>query len=302
MRLMKTLKTVIFSVAAVSLLLSSETMCSSKTAENYSMKLGKFEVISLLDLSSVMKSDLVKNGDPALIKKYMPEGELKSSINVFVVKTGKQNIMIDSGLGTEGSRKGKMLENMKKAGLKPDDIDIILITHAHLDHVGGLINNGKAVFPKAKLFFSKNEIAAFDDNAIKSLPSNMKSYFETANKALKIYSGRVESFVPGGVITEGVTSVKMSGHTPGHVGYLFESEGERLLMAGDFLHITLMQFPHPEISLVYDKDINRAAEVRKMILNRASSEGFFIAGAHIIFPGIGHVMKEGDGFSFKPVK
>lgn len=295
-------KTVIFSILTALTVISSGTVCSPKVTESYSMKLGNFEVIALSDFSPVMKADLVKNGDPEIVKKYLPGGETPGSINVFVVKTGKHNILIDSGLGNEGSRKGKMLERMNKAGLKPGDIDIILITHAHMDHVGGLTDNGTAVFPGAKLFFSKNEISTFDDSAMKSIPEAMRGYFETANKALKIYAGRVETFIPGGVIAEGVTSVDLPGHTAGHTGFFFESEGKKLLMAGDLLHIGLLQFPHPEFSLVYDKDITKAAETRKKILDMACSEKILIAGAHIIFPGIGYVSKQGEGFSFTPVK
>ena len=123
-----------------------------------------------------------------------------------------------------------------------------------------------------------------------------------ANQVFKVYGSRIETFPFGKVIAEGITSVDLSGHTAGQSGFLVESKGEKLLIAGDFLHIGALQFTHPEYSLVYDSDIEMAVKTRKQTLENASTEKILLAGAHIPFPGIGHVSIANPGYIFTPVK
>lgn len=254
----------------------------------FSFKVGKIEVIAMQDAAIEMDSQLVKNGDPAVLKKLMPEGKLPASVNAFVIRTGEKTILVDAGLGDGTAGKGKLLECMKAARIAPADIDTVVITHEHFDHTGGLVNKGKAVFPSAKLMFSKKEIKAL--------------YSEPAKESLKAYKGRVEGFEPGDVVAEGVKTMELYGHTQGHSGVMIESGGKKLLIFGDLLHITKVQFPYPDYSLVYDADPVKAAETRKGILEMASKEKIYVAGMHIKFPGIGTVSKKGDGYLFTPVK
>ena len=268
----------------------------------YNVKIGKIEVIALQDTEVEMNSGLVKNGDPAVVKKIMPDGKLPASVNVFLVKTGSHKILIDAGIGDGNAGKGKLIDSLKLYGLNPEDIDIICITHAHFDHVGGLVKDGKPVFTKAKLLFSKPEMATFSDEALKKLPADVKGFYETANAAMKIYGKRVDTFKVGDTIAEGVKSVDLSGHTPGHTGLMIESEGQRCLLFGDLLHISDLQFPNPGYSLVYDTDAIKAARTRNRILEMAATEKIPVAGAHIKYPGMGSVSKSGNGYSLTPVK
>lgn len=275
---------------------------SKKDPGMFTMQLGDFEIIALQDGSIEMDATLFKTGDRDIIKKYMPEGKLPASVNAYIVKTKTENILIDAGGGDSELFKGKMLEKLEKVSIKPEDITMILITHAHIDHVAGLLSNNKAVFPNAEILFSKKEITTFTDEALEHLPADIRVYYEPANKVLKIFKERVKPFKTGSAITEGIDSVDLSGHTPGQVGYLIESDGEKLLIIGDLLHVAAVQFPHPEYSLVYDADVPKAVERRKQVLNRVAAEKMPIAGMHIPFPGIGYVAKDGKGFSFVPIK
>jgi glyoxylase-like metal-dependent hydrolase (beta-lactamase superfamily II) len=280
-------------------------ICSQLVADTentfFKTKVGNIEVIALFDASIEMNAGLIKNGDPEVLKKYMPGGTLVCSINAYVIKTGEHTILIDAGCGKNTFRQGYMIENMRKAGIEPENIDAVLITHAHFDHVGGLVNEGKAVFRKAKLFYSKAEGATFDDKALAALPADIKGYYEPANRMMKAYKGRIESFDPGKTIFDGIKSVNISGHTPGHTGYLIESNGERLFIFGDLLHIAQVQFSYPDFSLVYDSDIVKSASIRKSILGWLSDEKIPAAGIHIQFPGIGYVEKKSEGFTFTPI-
>lgn len=266
------------------------------------MALGNFEIVALQDGSIEMDATLFKNGDPDILKKYMPEGKLAASVNAYLVKTETANILIDAGSGDSDLLKGNLLEMIGKAGIAPEDIAMVLITHAHFDHVAGLTRNGRAVFPKAKILFTEEEMATVTDEALEKLPADISVYFESANRVLKIYKDRVNTFKVGTAIAEGITSVDLSGHTPGQAGYLLESDGEKLLIIADLLHVAAVQFPHPEYSLIYDADVKQAVHRRRHVLNRAATEKWLIAGMHIPFPGIGSVVKSGKGFNFVPVK
>ena len=112
----------------------------------------------------------------------------------------------------------------------------------------------------------------------------------------------MSTFTPGAPVAEGITSVDLHGHTAGQSGFMVEAKGQKLLFAGDFLHIGAVQFPHPDFSLIYDSDAGLAAKARFAILEKAASEKFLIAGNHILLPGIGHGSKSGEGFTLPSVK
>lgn len=292
----------LLAAAFVIAIASRGVFCADLPAKVYSMKLGNFDVTSVQEAQMDMTASLFVNADPQALKEHMPEGKLPVSINLFVVKTGKKTILVDAGSGSDGSDPGKTAKLLKSAGVKPKDIDIILMTHLHYDHVGGLVENGKKVFPKAKLIIAKDEMATVSDEAIAQLPEEYKKYFLPGNSAVKVYNRKVEGIVPGTVVAEGVTAVDLSGHSAGSMGYLFESEGRKLLMIGDTVIIAEMQFPHPESSLVYDSSSEKAALTRKTILSKAGAENIVVAAPHIPFPGIGTVQSEDPGFKFTPAQ
>lgn len=266
---------------------------SSETCET---KIGEISVFTVVDTSFEMQSGLIKNGNADSIKKYLPDGKSVSSLNTFVIKTGKKNILVDAGNGAH------LLTNLKSIGISPDSISLILITHGHFDHVQGLIKDGNAVFKNAKVMFSEKEKVLYEDKSIEAVPAEYKQYFMAANKVLKVYGEKISTFAFGASVAEGITAVDMNGHTAGHTGYLIESKGQKMLIAGDFLHIAPVQFPHPEYSLVYDADINGAATTRKQILDKLSKEMILLAAMHVQFPGIGKVTTGTEGYVFTPVK
>jgi metal-dependent hydrolase (beta-lactamase superfamily II) len=141
---------VLFSMVMFFVVVAGTVFGENVPANTFSMKLGKFEVVALHDTDMEMDAALFKNADPEVLKKYMPDGKISASANAYVVKTGKKTVLIDSGNGDGIFGKGQMLEHMLQAGINPKDIDIILITHAHSDHVGGLVKDGKAAFPKER--------------------------------------------------------------------------------------------------------------------------------------------------------
>jgi glyoxylase-like metal-dependent hydrolase (beta-lactamase superfamily II) len=243
-----------------------------------------------------MESSLIKNGNPEVVKKYMPDGKITCSVNTYVVKGKNQTVLIDAGLS------GNIDLKLVEAGISPNSVKLILITHGHNDHVSGLVKNDKAAFPNAKVLFSEKEKPLYADSAIEKLPAQYKPFFVGTNQVLKIYGNKVGTFTFGKTVADGIVPVDMNGHTPGHSGFLIESKGQKLLIAGDFLHIGAVQFPHPEYSLVFDADTKQAAEMRKLILDRLVKEKLTIAATHLSFPGIGTVSSAKESLVFTSVK
>ncbi len=288
-------RSVIFAVSVV-LVMFLNTGVNAGSCETYEMKIGTIPVISIMDTFFEMNSSLIKNGNPDTLSKYMLNGKSLSSVNTFIVETKKHSVLIDAGMGAH------LPGNLESIGKSPKNIDLVLLTHGHGDHVSGLIKDGKPVFPNAKVLFSEKEKPLYEDKAIESTPDQYKPFIKAANEVLKVYGKNVGVFSFGDTITDGIIAVDLSGHTAGHCGFLISSNGQKLLIAGDFLHIAPIQFPHPEYSLVYDADIDAAAAKRKAVLERCVKEKMPVAGMHIQFPGIGNVEAGTVGFVFKPIR
>lgn len=243
---------------------------------------GSIEIISLLDRQGENEPSLLIGATDEQISKYLPEGRLKSQILAFYVKFGDNAALFDAGL-----HDGHIANELSKNGIKPEDVKVILITHLHPDHFGGLIDDeGKAEFPNAELYVSKPEC----DYWVNELKN------EAVIETLKQYDRRIHMFNFGDVVIEGVRAIDTAGHTPGHVSYLVEYENEKLLVVGDIMHFPEIQMPAPDVAVRYDVDPAKAIQSRKFILDYASWKNIPIAGMHITPPGIMNVKKSGEGY------
>ncbi len=260
---------------------------AAMAAEHKKKTLGEMEVIALLDLQNEGKPELLIGLTQAQSDKYLKPGALKNSINAFAVRKDGLILLFDTGLGKGGARKGEVLESLAQAGIKPEDVNAVLITHFHGDHIGGLLENGKPVFPKARLLVPKVELEAKGD------PKAVDFY--------QAYGDRAGTFVFGEEIYPGVMGLDARGHTPGHTVFQLESGVGRLLIMGDLVHFANVQMPLPDIAVTYDADAKQAIASRKKYFARAAGDNLAVAGMHLPFPGWGWLKKDGDGFSFKPL-
>jgi len=260
----------------------------------FSYKVGNFEVFTLVESERAGNTGILVGADEELLAQLIPDTGFKHTANAFLVKTGKMNILIDTGTGINDI----IIDKIKKLGVQPEKIDAILITHLHGDHFGSLQKDGIAVFPKAKIYLSVKEKDYFTKTNIN----------EKAAAALTPYGAQVISFepvLPGSktrALLPGISAIANYGHTPGHTVYLIENGKDKLIIAGDFLHIALVQFAFPQISASYDMDKELAAALRRQIIEYAAKNKIAIAGMHIVYPGIGTVEALGEGFRFLPVR
>ncbi|MDR2489514.1 MAG: MBL fold metallo-hydrolase [Desulfovibrio sp.] len=263
-------------------------------------RIGAITVTALLDRHINMDIGLFSGpATPEERQKYMPEGKAPASINVFLIQAEGKNILVDTGSGTVFPGSSQLDRCLSQLGLAPDNIDLVLLTHMHSDHIGGLLKHKKRVFPKAQVMVSKPELDYWT-----SLP---KKDAGSANAALvKVVLaeyGRdiLPPFALGAALLPGISSVDASGHTPGHSVFLVESEGRRLLILGDLLHAAALQFPLPDECADFDMDAQAAIKARKDVLAVAAAKDIPVAGMHIPFSGVGKVMVKDKGFDFTPL-
>src|SRR6266481_5840850 len=225
----------------------------------------------------------------------------------FLVNTGKQVILVDAGAGEwwGGGALGRLETSLRSAGYTPEQVDLVLITHMHSDHIGGLTTrDGRRVFSNADVYVAKaeNDFWLSPEIAAKA-PKEAQEFFQAAQaiSAPYIKAGKWHTFSGSDQIAEGIKTVPLPGHTPGHTGYEFSSKGQKILFWGDIIHAASAQFKHPEVSVVFDIDHAAAVATRENLLPVLAEEDILIAGPHSPFPGLGRLRKEGSGYSWAPV-
>lgn len=285
----------------------------------FRLKLGDMEITPLCDGMGMFNPAMctettltAEEIDEMVSRDFVPRTEsgiAKVSINAFLVNTGEQVILFDAGKGyVDGEifleKHGRVTEFLDAAGYAPEDIDIILPTHLHADHICGIEENGQSVFPNAALYIAEPEKAFWLDSDMDSLPEAAQIPAQLARTAVKPYlaAKRVKTFKPGKEILPNVKSVPLFGHTPGHTGYLVSSKGQSLFIWGDLLHVKFIQLVHPDVGIVFDSDSKAAIRTREELLPRLAVKKQLVCGAHLPFPGVGYLEKHGEDYHFHPIE
>lgn len=271
----------------------------------YRLQLGDFEITALSDGSIDLPVDELLQQPRPLTQKTLQRAylglPLETSVNAYLVNTGTKLVLVDTGTaGLFGPTAGRMLANLKAAGYAPEQVDEIVVTHMHGDHIGGA---AAAVFPNATLRLDKRdsdfwltpERVAKSGDGGKAIAGIVKG-FEDAGR-FKPFDGSQS----GVEIVPGVKAFPAYGHTPGHSNYVAESKGQKIMFWGDLMHVAAVQFPNPAVTVQFDTDPKAARPAREKAYAAAAKEGYYVAVTHVSFPGIGHLRANGKGYDWLPL-
>jgi glyoxylase-like metal-dependent hydrolase (beta-lactamase superfamily II) len=277
----------------------------------YRMKVGDLEVTTLLDGAAVFDLHWLTAGKATMdqIATALKEDPhlLDTNDAAFLVNTGHQLILVDAGAGTwfGGGSLGGLATSLRRAGYSPEQVDRVLVTHLHSDHIGGLTTqDGKRVFPNAEVLVSKAESDFWLSQEIAAKAAkDVQPFFQNAQAIAAPYikAGKWHTFADSDALVDGLRLVSLHGHTPGHTGFEFSSQGKTVFFWGDTIHEELVQLSHPDVTVVFDIDHPAAAQTRNKLLPRLAREGVLVAGPHMPFPGIGRLRKEANGYVWAPV-
>lgn len=275
----------------------------------YAFNVGKFRITALsdgtlpLDLHPLLKGISPKQIDAMLLRGFA-RNPLETSINAYLVDTGSHVVLVDTGAGELfGSVGGKLPESLAAAGYQPAHITDVLITHIHTDHSGGLTRGGQMMFPNATVHVGLADVDFFLDRA--NLEKGLKpAYLEEALKTVGPYqrAGKLKPFAAESEILPGITAIPTPGHTPGHSFFRAASNGESIDFWGDIMHVGLIQFSRPEVTITFDVNQDAARAQRLEQFEKAAREQRLSAVAHLPFPGIGHIRHEAGTYDWVPAQ
>lgn len=219
-------------------------------------------------------------------------------INTYLIRGRGRTILIDTGAGGYNQWGGDLQTNLALTGVMPEDIDTILLTHAHADHIGGLVNTfGEAAFPNAELFIHEHELSFWEnENNMIRASKHVQANFLFVKNVFAKYRERIRTFINNDILP-GISSVHLPGHTPGHCGYQIETGNTSLIIWGDMVHFPFIQIAHPNVSIAFDQDPILSAQIRNKLLDIVSTEKLLVAGMHLNDLGFAYI--EHSGTSYK---
>jgi glyoxylase-like metal-dependent hydrolase (beta-lactamase superfamily II) len=283
---MKTLKLLLISILIVP--------TGALAQDIFAYKVGEYEVNMLSEAQRQINPDLLIGATPEMLQECAPDGIIPNAVAAYIIRTPEQLILVDAGLGTN------LFNNLFSLGIKPEQVDAVLITHAHFDHIGGLLQNGKVMFPNAELYIAEPEYNYWKEEKSQS--------GEHVRQVFRAYKGQFRLFHPDQLdspttrLLPGIRAIAAYGHTPGHTMYLLTSGNENLLFWGDLIHAMAIQMPYPQVALTYDINPTEAIAMREVVLDYVAKNNIAIAGMHIAFPGMGNIKKSDKGYLFTPFK
>lgn len=256
------------------------------------VKLGAFEVTTLLAATAARDNPQTIFGLNVSAEKFhavseaanLPSDRVQFFFTPTVINTGAELVLFDTGLNPDG-----ITGALDEAGYTPDQVDVVVITHMHGDHIGGLMRDGAPTFPNARYVTASAEFDHWAGAGNALFDSNMRPLAD-----------RTAMIADGARVASGITAMAAHGHTPGHTAYVIESEGKTLLIAVDFANHYVWSLAHPDWEVKFDMDKATAAATRRRLLGMLAADRIPFVGYHMPWPGTGYVEAEGDGFRYVP--
>jgi glyoxylase-like metal-dependent hydrolase (beta-lactamase superfamily II) len=281
----------------------------------FRFQLGDFEVTTISDAGAVIDGPwpIVGQDRPAaevetLMREHLlPERKFRPGFTPMLVHTGKELLLFDTGNGAAGfvprPYGGRLAAALGPAGFSAEQVDVVVLSHLHPDHVGGLMEDGKPLFPRARYVAGQVEFDHWRRTDYGSLPPDANEY-----KSSKLFRANVVPIAerfgflkPEIEVVPGIHAVEAYGHTPGHLAFHVESRGKRMLFWGDCAHHEVASLAHPEWHALFDMDKERGAATRRKIYDLASRERLLVMGYHTSFPSIGFVQRAGSAYRWVPL-
>ncbi len=276
--------------------------------ETHRFNVGKFEVVVVKDgarPSDNPQEIFGTNQTPEVVgalleANFLPADKFVNSFSPTLVNTGSDVILFDTGFG-EGGRangNGRLLEGLTAAGYKREDVTIVVLTHLHGDHIGGLMEGGAPAFPNARYVTGQAEYDFWVDPARAGTPAEGGHKGVLAN--VKPLADKITFIGDGGEVVSGVTGMAAFGHSPGHMIYSVESEGRQLVLTADTANHFVLSLQRPDWEVRFDMDKTAAAASRKKVFDMLATDKLAFLGYHMPFPAVGYVEKVDQGYRFVP--
>jgi glyoxylase-like metal-dependent hydrolase (beta-lactamase superfamily II) len=275
----------------------------------YRVKVGTHEVTVLSDGGLTLDATLFagdeQGAEKLLTDAHLPKVGIPTPVNTWLINTGNKLILVDTGGGQNfAPTLGRLPQNLTAAGVSPDAIDAVVITHPHPDHIPGLLTgDGKMLFKNAVLHINADDHGFWTSDEIRGkAPEAFRSFFDMAKGAMKPYAdaGKLQLYKDGTQFAPGVVSVFTPGHTVGHSMVRVNSGNDDFLIWGDIVHCSALQFADPARSVAFDTDPALALNNRRKVLDMVSTDRLLFSGAHLPFPGVGRATKAGTGYVYVP--
>lgn len=272
----------------------------------YRRRIGEIEVTCVSDGTIALPPAVFGEANLPEARRVLAEAFIDGSapvpcaLNSFLVNVGGRLVLIDTGSGHWlGPTMGLLPANLAAMDVTPDKVDIVLLTHLHRDHAGGLLDReSRPLFPNAELVVPEAEIAFWTDDAnTGKVPQGSRGGFPYARQVEAAYRGRLRRLAGGAQVLPGITAIDAFGHTPGHTIYRVASGSAQLLVFGDVVHVPDIQTRFPDWGIVFDVDPAGAAATRRQVLDMAAADRLLVAGMHVGFPGLAQVRKTGDRYA-----
>lgn len=273
-------------------------------------KVGAFEVTTIADSEAFIDGPFPLIGGNAaeedvrrlMRENLLPEGRYQPGFSPTLVNTGRELVLFDTGNGENGfvprPEGGWLARELAPAGFKAEDVDVIVLSHGHPDHVGGLMEGGKPLFPNARYVIGQIEYDYWaPDGKHAGELEKMAAVFRANTKAI---ADRFTFLKPGDDVVPGIRAVEAYGHTPGHLNFLIESGGKAIYFWGDCAHHQVASLAQPDWHCVFDIDKEQGAATRKRVYDMLATERLPIIGYHMPFPSVGYVERQGSAYRWLP--
>lgn len=250
----------------------------------------------------------IRNADSAAVEAalrgaFLPTQHLDIPYTVTVLETPSGLVLFDTGTGGQlGATAGSIPANLRAAGLAPEQVTLIVMTHFHADHISGLTDaEGRPAFPNAEVVVPEPEWAFWTDEGQASrAPEAMRGAFAAVRRRFTPYQAKLRRIAPGAEVVPGIRSIATHGHTPGHTSYLIADGNDQVMVLGDITNRPELNLAHPGWHLVFDMDAEVAEATRRRVFDQVATDRLRCIGYHFPFPANGYVVKEGEGYRFVP--